>query len=149
MELIYYCFAKQIGLQASWNYGLHWYCIRSWYLNPDLNHLLTESAPESTTVRLVNGDSENEGRVEVLHDDVWGTVCDDSWDNVDATVVCRSLGYESGIALVDNEFGDGSDPIWLDEVECNGAENSLEDCPKSDWGDEDCFHFEDAGVRCS
>ena len=103
----------------------------------------------AATIRLVNGVSDSEGRVEVLHEGIWGTICDDGWDNVDATVVCQSLGYRSGIALIHNEFGDGSDPIWLDEVECTGSESRLEDCPKNDWGEEDCFHFEDAGVRCS
>ena len=101
------------------------------------------------SVRLVGGLQASEGRVEIRHEGVWGTVCDDHWDNVDASVVCRQLGYETGLAVAKHDFGEGWDyPILLDSVACQGPENSLEECGHEPWGQHDCSHREDAGVAC-
>ena len=100
-------------------------------------------------MRLANGQTPYEGRVEIFHDGQWGTVCDDYWDTADAKVVCRQLGFSGGVALEDNEFGNGEDPIWLDDVGCSDYELSLSSCDHHNpWGDHNCGHYEDAGVRC-
>ena len=47
-------------------------------------------------VRLVDGSTSLEGRVEICIDGTYGTVCDDFWDDDDAEVVCRQIGYVGG-----------------------------------------------------
>ncbi|NXG39680.1 DMBT1 protein, partial [Dromaius novaehollandiae] len=101
-------------------------------------------------LRLVNGSSNCTGRVEVLHNQQWGTICDDTWDLNDAAVVCRELGCGKVLSALDSaHFGQGSGPIWLDSVHCIGTESTFTKCRLSNWGEHNCGHEEDAGVVCS
>ena len=102
------------------------------------------------SVRLVGGTSYNEGRVEVNYNGEWGTVCDDGWDDTDAGVVCRQLGFgSSGSSYSGAYFGQGSGPIWLDNVACMGIETILASCGHLGVNTtRNCSHGEDVGVRC-
>ncbi|XP_060582023.1 deleted in malignant brain tumors 1 protein-like, partial [Ruditapes philippinarum] len=105
----------------------------------------------SPEVRLVNGLNQYEGRLEVWHNRSWGTVCDDEFDALSATVVCKMLNYQSTNPLVFGSayFGGGTLPILLDDVQCTGTETSLSQCLKGIWGTNNCGHHEDVGISCT
>ena len=103
-----------------------------------------------TIVRFVNGSTKYEGRVEVHHNGVWGTVCDDGWDLNDAQVICNELGLGKALTAAHNAaYGEGSGQIWLDDVNCVGTEWTIRNCSHSGWGYHNCYHNEDASVQCT
>uniref|UniRef100_A0A9L0IYP6 Scavenger receptor cysteine rich family member with 4 domains n=1 Tax=Equus asinus TaxID=9793 RepID=A0A9L0IYP6_EQUAS len=120
--------------------------------------VLTSKAPSTTSqngkgegsVRLVGGAGPCQGRVEILHGGLWGTVCDDDWGLPDAAVVCRQLGCGAALAATTNAFfGYGTGHILLDNVHCEGGEPRLAACLSLGWGVHNCGHHEDAGALCA
>ncbi|XP_078382502.1 uncharacterized protein LOC144665191 isoform X2 [Oculina patagonica] len=107
-----------------------------------------DASVKCTSIRLANGGA-NYGRVEVCLNGIWGTICDDHWDSNDANVACRQFGY-SGVSSQSGSaaYGQGTGPIFLDHVHCQGSETSLEDCPHLGWGKHHCSHSEDSSVVC-
>ena len=99
------------------------------------------------SIQLVGGATANEGRIEVYLNYFWGTVCDHSWDIVDAAVVCRQLGYSSVISAHGSAFfGAGTGTIHYDNMACNGTEAYLTNCSHNRI--RYCSHYDDAGVVC-
>lgn len=105
----------------------------------------------------MNGPNQYTGRVEVytnqtggLDNAQWGTVCDNNWNIQDARVVCHQLGYPDAVsAPLSGHYGQGTGPIWIDDVECLGTESDLFACVHNEISNQNCDHDKDASVECS
>ncbi|XP_050957551.1 scavenger receptor cysteine-rich type 1 protein M130-like [Labeo rohita] len=89
-------------------------CGRSGVLNPfySKNHV---------PLRLNGSEGRCSGRLEVYHNAVWGSVCDDQWDISDAQVVCRQLGCGAALRADGNStFGAGEGVVWMNKVNAEG-----------------------------
>ena len=106
-------------------------------------------AASDGALRIEDGPSDNEGRLEIFHDGKWGAVCDDFFASRDAGVACEQLGYTGGRSLRGKWPAPGDMPIWLDDVGCTGSESRLDLCPHPGWGQHNCAAREAVGVRCS
>ena len=99
-------------------------------------------------VRLANGSTEYEGRVEVYNNSQWHSVCDNGWDLNDAQVVCRELDFGPAIAARKQAYyGQGRGQWWIEDLNCTGTELTIMDCSHR-WIFEGCNHSQDAGVKC-
>ena len=104
------------------------------------------------------GSSATEGIVEVFNTTSkdWGVICSNSFDIIDAHVICKMLNFETAkVALADGAAADlygtlptGSNFI-LDNLKCDGSESSVWECPLSNEVTEVCVASKAAGVICS
>ncbi|KAL8566281.1 hypothetical protein ACOMHN_056852 [Nucella lapillus] len=103
------------------------------------------------TVELVGSSDGSYGRVEIVMDGSRYTVCGDHWTTAEASVVCRSKGYAGGVALKSSYYGKGSGLVALNNVQCNGSEDSLLQCHHNGWlksTDRCDTHDKDVSVYC-
>jgi len=116
--------------------------------NFDGHQIWTDEAEAQLRLTSDSGDGSS-GLLEVYHEGVWGTVCDDHFDtnNNGANVACRQLGFASGreysTNFANHDFGFG-----LDDVQCTGSEASIMDCPHLPWGRHNCASSEAVGLTC-
>ena len=133
-------------------------------------NLFSVASCEHGTLRLLVGDDDNSfylnenelesyyfikdelarGRVEICMGGTWSTVCDDFWDNQDASVVCRQLGFSpyGAVAVTSELFSENTLPHSISVIECGGNEDSVLDCSHSTVTSDGCGGSEDAGVVC-
>lgn len=108
----------------------------------------------SVPVRLSDGVSPNQGRVEVFAEGHWQSLCGFGWSSAAATVVCRMLDFPPATGAPEKSaFGAGSVSMWLHEFSCHGAEQQLAECPMdTTFSYEELLYFcddnEEAGVVC-
>ncbi|GCB78033.1 hypothetical protein scyTo_0016777 [Scyliorhinus torazame] len=119
-------------------------------LGPDQFNSVLISFPGPVPVKLVNGSSMCSGRVEVYHNSIWRTVCDNSWNINAANVVCRLLNCGTALSVErDASYGEGTGSIWWYNVSCDGNEPNLDQCSINSRAGTNCTHSQDAGVFCS
>uniref|UniRef100_A0A182JJM3 protein-lysine 6-oxidase n=1 Tax=Anopheles atroparvus TaxID=41427 RepID=A0A182JJM3_ANOAO len=104
---------------------------------------------EDGAIKLVGGRGDFEGNVEIFHSGRWGAICDDEWDQAEAEVVCRQLGFPGHLKPTHTgHFGRAKRKFWMDNLYCGGKERELADCHFDGWGTNDCEASEAAGVIC-
>nr|XP_054760966.1 deleted in malignant brain tumors 1 protein-like [Lytechinus pictus] len=100
-------------------------------------------------IRLAGGRKQNEGRVEMLYNSSWGTLCGRGWDLKEADVACRLLGFLGASDVLHNTaFGEGTGKVLLEDISCLGSEDTLMNCTFTSLEAVDCPHNLDVGVMC-
>lgn len=113
-----------------------------------IQKLLNKQKHLEGRIKLLGGSNKFEGNVYIYHSGRWGTVCDDSWDDAAAQVVCRIFN-RTGVPTHGAQFGEALERYWMDDVVCEGDEKSLSQCIFTGWGSSDCDVNEVAGVICN
>ena len=101
------------------------------------------------------------GRLEIYKGGLWGTICNEKFNDKSAHVACRQMGFLTGnmIGNMDkygicsnfngkNYCGRTNDPVHLNQVDCHGSESSISECNGAPNPD-NCNHEQDVIIQCS
>ncbi|XP_025102851.1 uncharacterized protein LOC112569305 isoform X2 [Pomacea canaliculata] len=113
--------------------------------------LLIQGSGAQLQVQLVNGTSYWNGRLEILHNGTWTTVCSNYFGKEEAQVACKMLGLDSSRAMAvgSGQYGEGSGLILFGNVTCTGKESSFDECQHDGFYRRDCRHNDDVGIICN
>ena len=135
--------------------------------NPKSNVCLNDKVLVEGELRIVNGDQVTTGRLEIYHNNEWGSICDDYGRTCSnfGDVACSQMGFQNCVTVHSYSGGGGSGTaeqmsyhvpiqppsrIWLDEVNCNAdVHSTLSDCGNIGWGNHNCAHGEDVAIQCA
>ncbi|XP_034151038.1 antigen WC1.1-like [Esox lucius] len=102
------------------------------------------------SIRLVNGTDLCSGRVEVYQAGQWKTVCGDTWNLQYVNVVCRQLGCGKALWAPEKAyFGQGSGPIWQQDVACSDSLVLQKPSLSIDPSYSDILHGEQVQLTCN
>ena len=97
-------------------------------------------------MRVIYGQDEHEGRVEILHAGVWSGICNELFDLHAANVVCRQLGYMNALRV--GSYGSRTTLLWLSNMQCFGNETSIDQCSHNGYIYDCNFDTSHVGVDC-
>ena len=121
-----------------------------------LSGMLTVSPVSSLSIleflalRMVSGDQECAGWLEVFYNGTWGSVCRSPMDDVTVSIICSQLGCgDSGSLNTSVGLREGSRPHWVDGIQCQRTDPSLWQCPSDPWNYNSCSPKEEAYISCA
>uniref|UniRef100_A0A9J8D8U0 Si:ch211-161n3.5 n=1 Tax=Cyprinus carpio carpio TaxID=630221 RepID=A0A9J8D8U0_CYPCA len=90
------------------------------------------------------------GRLEILHNQTWMSVCDAAFDQQDAEVVCRELDCGAPVQVLGAAaFDKGDAQMWTQEIQCRGNESQIHLCTTSPSHENNCSHDNYQGMLCA
>ena len=100
-------------------------------------------------------EGKNEGLVEVRINGTWGTICSQTINKAEATVICRQLNFTYGVQIRKTiDYHNTSFPVWIKGMYCIGNEDNIFDCQISGLGESNLnfpscnSHIYDLAIKC-